>query len=232
MTDCEKPIEGNALIPSPDAITPATGVSAEAACSESLRFAVDRPDDAQVAHWTAAMVRDDRAGYEAVYRARCDFVEREARRRLGSRRDLAEDVAQEAWLRVARRPLAFPGVQSLDAWLRRVVRSAAVDLLRSELARRARETEVARDRAEAIGFLEDFELLQSLRHEVDSIEGLTHEERALFELKSRTDATTARLASWFGLGPTAVDSKLRRAAERARALKASHVAERDTRRRS
>ena len=181
--------------------------------------AADGLDDARAVQWTEAMARGDSAAYESIFRARCTFVEREARRRLGSRKDLAEDVAQEAWLRVARRPLALPSVQSLDAWLRRVVRSAAVDMLRSELSRRARESEVARDRGEASQFLADYDLL-------------AHEERALFELKSRTDATTARLASWLGIGRAAVDSKLRRAAERARALKANQVAERDTRRRA
>ena len=199
---------------------------------ESSRAAADDLDDAQVVQWTEAMMRGESAAYESIFFARCTFVEREARRRLGSRKDLAEDVAQEAWLRVARRPLALPSVQSLDAWLRRVVRSAAVDMLRSELSRRARESEVARDRGEASQFLADYDLLEALRREVDSIDGLTHEERALFELKSRTDATTARLASWLGIGRAAVDSKLRRAAERARALKANQVAERDTRRRA
>jgi len=199
---------------------------------ESSRAAADDLDDAQVVQRTEAMARGDSAAYESIFLARCTLVEREARRRLGSRKDLAEDVAQEAWLRVARRPLALPSVQSLDAWLRRVVRSAAVDMLRSELSRRARESEVARDRGEASQFLADYDLLEALRREVDSIDGLTHEERALFELKSRTDATTARLASWLGIGRAAVDSKLRRAAERARALKANQVAERDTRRRA
>jgi len=89
---------------------------------------------------------------------------------------------------------------------------------------------VARDRGEASRFLDDYGLLEALRREVDSIEGLTEEERALFELKSRTDATTARLASWLGIGRAAVDSKLRRAAERARALKSEQVGEQDKRR--
>jgi len=75
---------------------------------------------------------------------------------------------------------------------------------------------VARERAEAVRFLDEFEVFESLQREVDSIEGLTPEERALFELKARTDATTARLARWLGLGSAAVDSRLRRAAERAR----------------
>lgn len=177
----------------------------------------DRVDDARVARWTDSMVRGDRTAYEALFRARCAFVERESARALGLRRDLAEDVSQEVWLRVARRPVVAPSTASLDAWLRRVVRSAAIDVLRSELSRRLREGLVARERAEAVRFLDDHELLESLKREVDAIQGITPEERALLELKARTDATTARLASWLGLGAAAVDSRLRRAVERARA---------------
>lgn len=179
---------------------------------------IDGPtlDDAAADRCTAAMVASDRGAYERLFLARCVFVETEAARRLGQRQDLAEDASQEAWIRVARQPRRCPSVASLDAWLRRVVRSAAIDLLRSELSRRARESIVARDRAEAVAFLKDYELLEQIRHEVSGIEGLTAEERLLFELKVRTDATTARLAAWLGIGRAAVDSKLRRAAERAR----------------
>jgi len=176
----------------------------------------DEGDDALAARWTESMVRGDRAAYEALFRARCAFVEREAARVLGSRRDLAEDAVQEAWLRVARRPVASPCMKSLDGWLRRVVRSAAIDLLRNELSRRLREGAVARERAESVRFLDEYERLESLQREVDSLDGITPEERALFELKARTGATTARLAGWLGLGSAAVDSRLRRAAERAR----------------
>jgi RNA polymerase sigma factor (sigma-70 family) len=196
-----------------------TGISESHGASDAGRVDADGVDDARVLQWTQAMARGERAAYESLFRARCVFVEREAGRRLGSRRDLADDVAQETWLRVARRPLEFPSVPSLDAWLRQVVRSAAIDMMRSELSRRLRESAVARGREEAVRFLDDFELLESLKREVDAIDGLTSEERALFELKVRNDATTARLAGWIGIGPAAVDSKLRRAAERARAGK-------------
>ena len=180
---------------------------------------VDRAalDDTAADRCTAGMVAGDRAAYERLFLARCAFVEAEASRRLGRRNDLADDAAQEAWMRVARQPRRCPNLASLDAWLRRVVRSAAIDLLRSELARRARENAVARDRAEAVAFLKDHELLEQIRREAADIGGLTAEERFVFELKVRTDATTARLAAWLGIGRAAVDSKLRRAAERARA---------------
>jgi len=181
--------------------------------------------DALVARCTARMVDGDRAAYETIFRTRCDFVERESARRLGRRQDLADDVAQETWLRIARRPLAFASAPALDAWLRRVVRSAAIDMLRSELARTTRESAVARGRDEAVRFLDDYELLESLRSEIESLDGLTPDERAMFEWKARTDATTARLAAWLGIGHAAVDSKLRRAAERARAARSASQAQ-------
>jgi RNA polymerase sigma-70 factor (ECF subfamily) len=174
-------------------------------------------DDTAADRCTLAMAAGDREAYERLFIARCHFMEREAARRLGPRRDLAEDAAQEAWMRVARRPRRCRTVASLDAWLRSVVRSAAIDMLRSELARRVRETEVARDRDAAAAFVRDHERLERIRSEAAEITGLSPEERFMFELKARTGATTARLAAWLGIGRAAVDSTLRRAAERARA---------------
>lgn len=178
--------------------------------------------DAQVAECTARAVAGDRAAYEALFRMRCAFVEAEAARRLGRRRDLVDDVAQDAWLRVARGPRRCPDAASLDAWLRRVVRSAAIDLLRSELARRAREERAAMERPEAVAFLEDLELLEQIRRDAAAIGGISADERAALELRARADATLAQLARWLGIGEAAVDSRLRRAAERARAHARAH----------
>ncbi len=176
-------------------------------------------DDPSVDRCTARMVAGDRTAYEALFRERCGFVEAESVRRLGRRRDLADDVAQEAWLRIARRPCRCSSAASLDAWLRRVVRSAAIDLLRSELARRVRERRVAEDRHESVAFLADHDLLEEIRREAAGIAGITDHERSLFELKVRADATITQLAAMLGLGRAAVDSTLRRAAERARAMR-------------
>jgi len=52
-----------------------------------------------------------------------------------------------------------------------VVRSSAIDLLRSELSRRCREADVARDRSEAVAFLRDHELLEQIRSEAAQIAG-------------------------------------------------------------
>ena len=88
-------------------------------------------------------------------------------------------------------------------------------MLRSELARRCREQRVSR--AEATGFVEDVELLDMLRCEGASALGLAPDERWIFELRIRTGATVEQIAGWIGIGRGALDSKLRRAAERARA---------------
>ena len=172
-------------------------------------------DDA-VDRCTLRLVGGDRAAYELLFRRRAAFVDGESARVLGRRRDLAADASQEAWMRVARRPRRCASARSLDAWLRRIVRSAAIDLLRSELARRCREQRVARMREEAADYLEDFELLEQIRHDASKLDP---EDRSLLELVARTDATVASIADWLGIGRSAADSRLRRAAERARALR-------------
>lgn len=176
----------------------------------------ESPGDSWIDACTARMAAGDRSAYESIFRLRCGFVEAEAERRLRRRPDLAEDAAQETWLRVARGPRRCPGVASLDAWLRRIVRSAAIDLLRDDLARRLRERRVAEARSEARSFLEDFELLEEIRRDTALLAAIPAEERSLLELRARTGATVAQLATWLGLGRAGLDSKLRRAAERVR----------------
>ncbi len=178
-------------------------------------------DDEAVCRCTARLVDGDRAAFELLFRQRCSLVEAEAFRCLGRRLDLAPDAAQEAWLRVARSPRRCNRAASMDAWLRRIVRSSAIDLLRSDLARRSRELRVSRERHEAVEYSKDFELLEQIRRDLSVVEGLAAEDRSLLELVARTDATVAMVAGWLGIGPAAVDSRLRRAAERARAMRVS-----------
>lgn len=199
-------------------MTVSVTTSPEPATARAETVACDL-DDVTAATLTSRMIAGDGAAYESLFRLRCGWVEDEASRRLGRRRDLKDDVAQEAWLRVARSPRQCDRAQSLEAWLRRVVRSAAVDILRNELARRCREDGVAMSRGETVTFLEDIEVLEEIRREAESIAGISEEERSLFELQARTGATVARLAAWLGIGRAALDSRLRRAAERARSAR-------------
>lgn len=180
---------------------------------------------ASVASLTAAMAAGDRGAYAELFAARCDQVERLASRRLGRRRDLVGDVAQETWLRVARAPRRCESPEKLDAWLGRIVASAVVDLLRSELARRSREERVAFTRCEVEDFVADVELLEEARGELAALAHLSSEERSLLELRTRTGATLSQLAAMLGLGRAAVDSRLRRAAKLAREAFEARTAE-------
>lgn len=76
-------------------------------------------------------------------------------------------------------------------------------------------------RTEAVAFLDDHDILEEIRREAAECAGISAEERSLLELQVRTGATVARLAAWLGIGRTALDSRLRRAAERARAQRYS-----------
>lgn len=194
--------------------------------SASSLAAIGAVDDGAVAALTSAIVAGDRNAYERLFRLRCAFVERETQRRLRRRHDLAENAAQEVWIRAARAPVRCPTVAQLDAWLRRLVASAVIDLLRSELARRAREETIASSRPEAASFVDDIELLDEIRADLSGLDGLAPEARALLELRARTGATLVQLAAMLGLTRAGVDSRLRRAAIAARAALGASDAER------
>ncbi|MFO0962238.1 MAG: sigma-70 family RNA polymerase sigma factor [Phycisphaerales bacterium] len=176
----------------------------------------DAPEDRRARSLTDAVVSGDREAYAQLFRLRCDFVEECAARALRHRRDLAPDAAQEAWIRVARAPVRCPCAAALDAWLRRVATTAAIDLLRSELARRVREQRVARTRGEACAFVDDAGALAQARAELEALAQLAPGDRALLELRARAGGTVSQLAAALGIGAAAIDSRLRRATERAR----------------
>lgn len=179
---------------------------------------VATPADPTARSLTVRMLAGDREALAQLFALRCAMVEREAARTLGHRTDLMPDAAQEAWLRIARKPVHCADGIALDAWLRRVSASAAIDLLRSELARRVRERRFAQDRAGASAFMRDAAQLDAARSRLAALAELAHEDRALLELRSRTGATLAQLGAALGMGPTAIDSRLRRATIRARHL--------------
>jgi len=166
--------------------------------------------DSQVRALTDAMVRGEREAYAQIFSLGADRVERAAARALGRRADLIPDAAQEAWLRVARSPVHCPDRASLDAWLGRVAASSAIDLLRSELARRLREGRVASSRAEAEQFIAD-------QLELDRLcSRMRADTREVLELRARASATLQQLAAALGIGSAAVESRLRRAVAEAR----------------
>ena len=67
-----------------------------------------------------------------------DLVERSQRRLvryllyLVGRRDYAEDLAQETWIRVLQRGSQYNGRQRFDLWLFAIARNLAIDYLRKK----------------------------------------------------------------------------------------------------
>ncbi len=109
---------------------------------------------------------------------------------------------------------------SLDAWLRRVALTAALDRLRADAARRMRELRWSRERpregmpaSEERSLAAQSELMESLRA---ALESLPPDERSLLILRHVRRLTLPNLAALLGVGPAAVDSRLRRLAARVR----------------
>ncbi len=166
---------------------------------------------------TVAITRGDREALGQLFDRYYTMMLNECRKSSGTNSILAEDAAQEAWLRVARRPVECSSAGQLAAWLRKVAMSASIDLLRSELARRVRERAVSRTNDEAVRFLDDHDRLEDARIALISLERDTSDGALLLALRTRSEVTVAQLAKSLGIGASALDSKLRRAAAQARA---------------
>ena len=162
---------------------------------------------------TAAITRGDREALGQLFDRYYTMVLSECRKSSGLGFMLAEDAAQETWLRVARRPVVCSSAAQLALWLRRVAMSASIDLLRSELARRVRECVFSRTHDEAVRFLDEHDRLEATRV---ALLALDRDMRDGALLLTRTEGTIAQLAKSLGIGASALDSKLRRAAAQAR----------------
>jgi RNA polymerase sigma factor (sigma-70 family) len=83
-------------------------------------------------HLSRAVARGDRAALEAFYRAWFDRCYAAAARMTGRDEAFCLDVVQEAMLKVVRSIKPMRSEAELSAWMGRVVRSAAIDLIRKE----------------------------------------------------------------------------------------------------
>lgn len=165
----------------------------------------DASEDAWAERTSGAIAAGDRSALGDLYARRFDLLYRTVRRGTRCDEDFALDCVQEAMIKVASSMRAHASTRSLDAWLRRVVLSAALDRLRQERSRSRREA--ARVRSDATDMRIDAIDLERLRAEVDA---LAIEERALLDLRFRRGATLAVAGDAAGLAPKAVDSRIRR----------------------
>jgi RNA polymerase sigma factor (sigma-70 family) len=154
--------------------------------------------------------RGDGAAFEAIYR-RYSRAAYTLALRLCGRPDLAEDVAQEAFLKAMEKLSSFRGEAPFGAWLKRLVANSAIDRLRAE--RRWVDPELAavavpqqdagsEAQVEALGLLSRMSAPARAALVLHELEGYSHTE----------------LAALFGKSESYSKSLLSRAISRLRAL--------------
>ncbi|HVO09777.1 MAG TPA: sigma-70 family RNA polymerase sigma factor [Vicinamibacteria bacterium] len=134
--------------------------------------------------------------------------------------DVADDVAQEAFLRAWRSLDRFDTTRPFGPWVCRIAANLALNHVRSPRTREeALPEEQAEPRSEAPGPLEAL-LDDEGRRVLDAALGeLPVEQRAVFVLRAFEELSYAEIAAALGLQPGTVMSRLFRARERlARAL--------------
>ena len=176
--------------------------------------------DPLAAALTERLVQGSEEALRDLYQACFDPLLAFVRHATGRDESFALDCVQDAWMRVAAAPVLCGSGDSLDAWLRRVALTAALDRLRADAARRMRELRWSRERprenmpaSEKRSLTAQSELMESLRA---ALESLPPDERSLLILRHVRRLTLPNLAALLGVGPAAVDSRLRRLAARVR----------------
>jgi RNA polymerase sigma-70 factor, ECF subfamily len=165
-------------------------------------------------------VRDgDTAGFEKIVAAYAPRIIRLAQRLVGNREE-AEDIAQEAFLRLYRGLADFRGESSLGTWLYRTVSRLAIDFLRRENLRRRifffrpdnNDCDLLEGVADpALSPNERLLLGEKLRRLQKALDRLSPRQRAVFVLRHKEGLPIREIAALLGLGEGTVKVHLHRA---------------------
>lgn len=183
---------------------------------------VDRASDGAL---VVAIGRYHDTALAEVYRRHGGAVHALAARVLGHGPQ-ADDVAQEVFLELWRRPERFdPGRGTLRTFLLTMAHARAVDLLRSEAARRAREDRTARETATAGYDLEhhawDLAVAEQVRA---ALADLPEAERRAIELAYFNGHTYREVATILGEPEGTIKSRIRAGMRRLRTRLERHGA--------
>ncbi|HXW38605.1 MAG TPA: sigma-70 family RNA polymerase sigma factor [Acidimicrobiales bacterium] len=174
----------------------------------------------------AAIGRWQDAALAEVFRRHSGAVHGLARRVLGSG-NLAEEVTQEVFLGLWREPEAFDiGRAPLRTLLLTKAHSRAVDLVRAEASRHAREQRTASDRAAAGYDLERYVWDLAVAEQVKTaVEALPDGERKAIELAYFDGRTYRDVATLLGEPEGTIKSRIRSGLRRLRSLLSEHGVE-------
>ncbi|MBL9121756.1 MAG: sigma-70 family RNA polymerase sigma factor [Phycisphaerae bacterium] len=168
-------------------------------------------EDAWAARVSAGIAAGSRESLGHLYGAKFDLLLTTVMRATRRDESFALDCVQDAMIRVATRIERMPSAASLDAWLRRVVLSAALDRLRKERSDASRAVAAGAQRPTRLA-----DPVDEIATELSRLDHMLHEDRGLLRLRYVAGLTLQQLAEHLGLAPTAVDSRLRRIVDRLR----------------
>jgi RNA polymerase sigma-70 factor (ECF subfamily) len=160
------------------------------------------------------LARRDMRALEEVYELHGDRVQRLCLRILGRRED-AEDVAQEVFLKLFERAHAFDGRARLSTWLHRLTVNLCLHWIERERLRRPRplaEGEGALTDA-AAGPLEAADKSEARRALAALLLRLTDEQRAVLLLRELEQLSYREIAAALSIPEGTVMSRLARARE-------------------
>lgn len=130
--------------------------------------------------------------------------------------DLARDVSQQVFSKLAAKPKSVPADVPLAAWLHRSTRSLAIDLVRSEQARRQREISLSTSPAMNSEPAPDWARLEPV---IDSlIDELPEIERRAVVMRFYEKRSHSAIGAVLGLSEEAARKRLDRGLERLRGL--------------
>ena len=173
----------------------------------------DNPRDVGVRHLTQAIAQGDERAFEAFYN---DWFEPAfAMARTLTKRDesFCLDVVQDAMLKAARSMRPIHTELQLQAWVRRVVHTCALNALRSERRRRARELAHASNPSAIIQPID--ERIEWLREEIRKMPAT---DRSLLRLRFAHAATHKNAGASEGLTGASAHGRIRRAIARLSAI--------------
>jgi RNA polymerase sigma factor (sigma-70 family) len=174
----------------------------------AVRSTPTTDEDAWAARVSAGIAAGSRESLGSLYEAKFDLLYRTVRSFTRRDESFALDCVQDAMIRVATTMRRIETIATLDAWLRRVVLSAALDQLRRERAMRDRElTRSLGSEEQHIAPIADIER---------EIARLDAGDRGLLRLRFAGGLTLRQIAEHLGLSSNAVDSRLRRLLTRLR----------------
>ena len=164
---------------------------------------------------TTAMAAGNSAAIEKFYRLYFEWLYQQARR--ATRRDEAFclDVVQDAVLKIIRTIKRVDQERRLLAWMKLVVQSVALDLLKQETRRNNRAILATAGRSEFHETTDDAAMIEEqavqinwLKQEIARLDPVLVQ---MIDMRFNKQWTLQKIGQWFGLSAGTIDGRLRRA---------------------